>query len=319
MKSSILAVALLPLLAGCLASTHPTAPAALGTPASTADLEAVLATPGPIELETVVAADWAVDRAGLINLEHDEAVAARLEDGAEPIHIYMPALRHPERGLFLVDTGVEEAVRTDPDRSLFGGLVGSAMNVDQLKVRTDTKAWLAQQPAPPAGVLLTHLHLDHISGMRDVPPDTPVYAGPGEPAVRAFLHMFVQGTMDDAMSAKGALQEWAFQPDPSGAFAGGLDVFGDGTVWALHVPGHTPGSTAYLVRTPNGPVLLTGDACHTRWGWQHGVEPGTFSHDQPLSAESLGRLLALVKRHPEIEVRLGHQALEEEVAVRGAE
>ena len=86
-----------------------------------------------------------------------------------------------------------------------------------------------------------------------------------------------------------------------------LDVFGDGSVWALHVPGHTPGSTAYLARTPKGPVLMVGDACHTSWGWDHGVEPGDFSKDQPLSTESLASLEALVKRHPSIDVRLGHQ------------
>jgi len=88
-----------------------------------------------------------------------------------------------------------------------------------------------------------------------------------------------------------------------------LDVFGDGTVWALAVPGHTPGSTAYLARTPTGPVLLVGDACHTAWGWENGVEPGKFSADLPKSADSLARLKRLVARHPEIDVRLGHQAL----------
>jgi glyoxylase-like metal-dependent hydrolase (beta-lactamase superfamily II) len=86
-----------------------------------------------------------------------------------------------------------------------------------------------------------------------------------------------------------------------------VDVFGDGTVWALWVPGHTLGSTAYLVRTPKGPVLLTGDACHTRWGWEHDVEPGTFSSDLPRSAESLARLRRLAAEHPAIDVRLGHQ------------
>jgi hypothetical protein len=52
---------------------------------------------------------------------------------------------------------------------------------------------------------------------------------------------------------------------------------------------------------------MVGDACHTSWGWDHGVEPGTFSKDQPESAESLQQLQALVKRHPTIDVRLGHQ------------
>jgi len=86
-------------------------------------------------------------------------------------------------------------------------------------------------------------------------------------------------------------------------------VFNDGSLWALHVPGHTPGSTAYLARTGKGPVLLVGDACHTSWGWEHSVEPGTFSSDQPRSAESLRSLSELVKRHPSIDVRLGHQPL----------
>ena len=86
-----------------------------------------------------------------------------------------------------------------------------------------------------------------------------------------------------------------------------LDVFGDGSFWAIWVPGHTAGSTAFVARTPNGPVLFTGDACHTTWGWQNGVEPGTFSEDQPKSAVSLSRLEKLVERHPHIDVRVGHQ------------
>jgi hypothetical protein len=56
-------------------------------------------------------------------------------------------------------------------------------------------------------------------------------------------------------------------------------------------------------------VLLTGDACHTAWGWEHGVEPGTFSDDQQESAVSLDRLRQLAAKHPTMQVRLGHQAL----------
>jgi glyoxylase-like metal-dependent hydrolase (beta-lactamase superfamily II) len=84
-------------------------------------------------------------------------------------------------------------------------------------------------------------------------------------------------------------------------------VFGDGSLWALLVPGHTPGSTAYLARTTKGPVLLTGDTCHTRWGWEHDVAPGSFTADHAANVESLKRLRALVAEHPAIDVRLGHQ------------
>jgi glyoxylase-like metal-dependent hydrolase (beta-lactamase superfamily II) len=98
-------------------------------------------------------------------------------------------------------------------------------------------------------------------------------------------------------------------PTPDGTFAGVSDVLGDGSLWGIWVPGHTPGSVAFLARTPGGPVLLTGDACHTAWGWKNGVAPGTFSDDVEGSADSLARLEAFVARHPKVEVRLGHQEL----------
>jgi glyoxylase-like metal-dependent hydrolase (beta-lactamase superfamily II) len=81
----------------------------------------------------------------------------------------------------------------------------------------------------------------------------------------------------------------------------------DGSAFAISVPGHTPGSTAYVLRTPKGPILLTGDTCHTRWGWEHSVEPGSYTADQPTNRKSLLLLEELVRRHPAMDVRLGHQ------------
>jgi N-acyl homoserine lactone hydrolase len=190
-----------------------------------------------------------------------------------------------------------------------GWLVRRYMHPEKMKVRTDTAALLARLPTPLAGVFLTHLHLDHISGMPDVPRGTPIFAGPGEVEDRAFVNMFARGSVDGMLEGHRPIQEWAFQPDPGGRFAGVLDVLGDGSVIALWVPGHTAGTTAYVVRTPRGPVLLTGDACHTRWGWEHDVEPGTFSADRARSATSLAALRALAARHPAIDVRPGHQSL----------
>lgn len=54
-------------------------------------------------------------------------------------------------------------------------------------------------------------------------------------------------------------------------------------------------------------MLLTGDACHTKWGWDNGVEPGSFSADRPRSVQSLAALQQLAARHPTMAVRLGHQ------------
>lgn len=324
-KRKLLLATALPLaLAAGLASvgvrptSHPVEAATLGTTSSTSRLEQVLGTPGPVVVETVKAADWEITRAGLLNLDHEKARTAGLEDGPEPIQIFFHALRHPERGLYLVDTGIERALRDAPERAALRVIAAKVMNVDKMRFATDTASWLARQPEPLAGVLLTHLHLDHLSGLPDVPRGTPLYAGPGETRERAFLNVFVQPVIDRTLAGHAPLRELRFQADPSGVFAGVLDLFGDQSLFALLVPGHTAGSTAYLARTPDGPVLLVGDACHTAWGWEHGVEPGTFSRDRAESALSLERLRVFAEKHPEVEVRLGHQVLPAEPRAVGA-
>jgi glyoxylase-like metal-dependent hydrolase (beta-lactamase superfamily II) len=285
------------------------ATARLGTPNSTQALEAVIDEPGPVTVQTVVGAEWQVDRSGLLNLKHPKARAAGLVDGPEPIKIFFHVIQHPTRGTFLVDTGVEDALEHDPEHAALSGIVAKAAHVELMKVHASTGAWLKAHGETLNGVFLTHLHLDHVAGMPDVPSSVPLYVGPGEASERGAMNLLTQPIIDRALGAHGSLQTWQFSRDPSGVFAGVLDVFGDGTLWALHVPGHTPGSVAFVARTPNGPVLLTGDACHTAWGWKNRVEPGTFSDDPPASVESLNQLEELAARHPKLDVRLGHQSL----------
>jgi N-acyl homoserine lactone hydrolase len=302
-------IALIPslLALGCAASHHATAPADLGKARASHEMIALIDQPGPVEVETVKAADWVVARSGLINLDHPKAKAAGLEDGDEPIGIYFHVLRHPRFGMFIVDTGVESGFRDPDGNDRVSFVIESAMRTSDLEIHTTTSEWLAAQSAPLAGVFLTHLHLDHVMGLPDVASSVPVYAGPGEPDASGFLNMFTRGTIDRMLQASGPIREWPYAGDADERFAAVVDIFGDASVWAIHVPGHSPGSTAYLIRTPNGPELLVGDASHTRWGWEHGVEPGTFSLDGPGSVESLAGLRELAQEFPQLEIHLGHQ------------
>jgi N-acyl homoserine lactone hydrolase len=298
-----------PLGGGCAQTRHPAEPAAIGVPVSSSAMEAQIDAPGPIEVETVVAADWEIDRGGLINLDHPKAKAAGLVDGPEPLQIYLHGLKHPRRGLWMIDTGIERDLHAAPGKAAIQGLVAAFMNLDAMKIRTDTATWIAGAGEPVRGVLLTHLHVDHVSGMRDVPVGTMLVTGPGEARDSKLENLALQPVIDRALAGKGPTRELRFAPDPDGRFEGVLDLFGDASLYAIHVPGHTAGTTAYLARTPKGPVLFVGDACHTRWGWENGVEPGKFSTDGPRSAVSLEKLRALAARHPRIDVRLGHQPM----------
>jgi N-acyl homoserine lactone hydrolase len=271
-------------------------------PKEQADLDALADVPGPLELETLVSATWAVERSGLINLKAPEA--ASLKDDVVPIVIKAYRLHHPSKGYFLIDSGVEDAFRVAPSRALIRGLVGSVAHIERLTVVTPAR-FFADRPVQ--NIFLTHLHMDHVLGLRELSPVATVYVGRGEANERSFEHLFTRGIIDDALAGRAPLAELQFTPDPKKRFEGLLDVFGDGSFFALQVPGHTDGSTAYFARTKNGGVLFTGDACHTKWGWEHSVEPGTFSSDQPRSRRSLLALKSFVNVHPSVRVEIGHE------------
>lgn len=295
------------LLQGCALSSHPVGNQAIGRASGSAEMEGLIDRPGTVRLETITSADWQVPLSGILNLKNPAAVEAKLVDRDEPIHVYAHLIRHPQRGNFLVDTGVSQKLVDDPGAVGLNWLVRTAMHVEKLHLVNSTGKMQQGLDGGLSGVLFTHLHLDHISGLPDIPNQVPLYAGASETSATSLKNLFVRGATDSLLEGHPPLQQWNFQPDPQQRFAGVIDVFEDGSVFAISVPGHTHGSVAFLVRTVDGPVLLTGDTCHTRWGWEHTVEPGDFSDDARSNLASLESLKQLVARHPGISVRLGHQ------------
>ncbi|QFY42791.1 MBL fold metallo-hydrolase [Candidatus Methylospira mobilis] len=295
------------LLQGCTPTSHTVETSQLGRTSSSAEMESVIDQPGPIQLETINSADWSVPLSGLLNINSPEAIQAGLKDHAEPIQIYAHLLKHPQRGNYLIDTGVSRKLLDDPGKAGVGWLIRLVMPLQGIRLNKSTADILQGLDGRLSGVFFTHLHLDHISGMPDIPVDAHLYMGANESAESNLQNMLLQGTVDRFFNLKPPLQEWSFQADPQHQFEGIVDIFADGSVFAISVPGHTPGSTAYLVRTTLGPVLLTGDVSHTRWGWEHAVEPGTYTEDHERNLKNLKSLKNLVAKHPKIEVRLGHQ------------
>ncbi len=282
------------------ATRHQATPSPVGAASSREALVNSLQNSKTVSLSVIRSANWSAPLSGLINLDNPTAQRAALTNTEEPIQIYTYHLQHPEFGDYLIDTGVSNEFVDNPGTFNVPAWLEPQLRFDRMEITVNTEEVVNNIEAPLQGIFITHLHLDHVSGLPAIDNNVPIYVGKGEAQEKYFLFAATRGIVDALLKGRPELREWQ---------ASYVDVFNDGSVFAIHSPGHTAGSTAYLVNTSEGPVLLAGDVSHTAWGWNNQVEPGNFSTNQPRSRESLLNLIKLVEDNPQIQVRLGHKEL----------
>ena len=77
--------------------------------------------------------------------------------------------------------------------------------------------------------------------------------------------------------------------------SGDRDIFGDGSVVMLDLPGHSPGHHGLLVRLKDrGPILLTGDLAHTRENYDDNGVP-VFNTDRAQTLASFDRFKRIAR------------------------
>jgi len=84
------------------------------------------------------------------------------------------------------------------------------------------------------------------------------------------------------------------------------DLFGDGSVWLLATPGHTPGHMSVFLNATSGPILMTFDAAHLEATFQYNA-PGGLGADLEVASDSIVRLKALADEIANIRMIYGHE------------
>jgi glyoxylase-like metal-dependent hydrolase (beta-lactamase superfamily II) len=86
-----------------------------------------------------------------------------------------------------------------------------------------------------------------------------------------------------------------------------VDIFGDGSFWAISTPGHTKGHMSFLINSENGPVLLATDACFIKLGFEKGIGASDYTDDVLMAQSSLNNLVEFKKVYPQVKVFCGHE------------
>jgi len=189
------------------------------------------------------------------------------KDAWVPVPIQAFLVEHPGAGPVLIDTGLHPSVAAKPSAS-FGRVTLLAFRDLQMDDGQALPAQLRERGIDPQrvqAVVMTHLHVDHASGISEFPAATFVVSRAEWDAAttQGRFHGYVTRQFDHAFDYRLLDFEGADAGSFSG-FARSFDLFGDGSLRAVYTPGHTLGHMSVVARTARGEVLVAGDAMFLR-------------------------------------------------------
>jgi glyoxylase-like metal-dependent hydrolase (beta-lactamase superfamily II) len=260
----------------------------------------ILSNPRAITMRAYSTGMMQTTRSGIMNLEHKEA--QDIQDRAIEIPVNVGVIQHHDLGAYLIDAGLDKSYVHNQHGTIRGLMVESYLGKGSQEPNTHISAILDREGIQPNGVFLTHLHMDHTAGIVDLPKDIPYVAGKNERY--ANFRFFMQS---DHLAGIDALYEIDFAEGvdlpPLGK---GVDVFGDGSLWAISSSGHSAGHVVFLINGIDEQVLYTGDACNDHYQFETGIGPGSYSSDLEGGQEVLERILLFKERYPEVKLVYGH-------------
>ena len=195
------------------------------------------------------------------------------EHGPRPITDSCYLVRNGDQ-ILLWDTGFPVSLKGQ--QMDMGGLV-----VTMTKTIAEQLQVLGLKPADIDIVGISHMHGDHTGQAKEFP---------------GAKLLVGKGDFELTKGPKDPFGPWRTPDAKVEAMHGAdIDVFGDGSVMALNLPGHTPDHMALLVKLKSGNVLLSGDLYHaTEAREKKGVPPFNTSRAETLA--SMDRFERLAKK-----------------------
>lgn len=185
-------------------------------------------------------------------------------------HALVALLHHPQRGWLLWDTGYAPHMLAETEHLPFR--LYRRMTPLRLRPELAAAAQLARFGLAPAGIgtiIVSHFHADHVAGLRDFPAAQFVTsrAAYDDFASRRGFSALRRGYVPALVPADFARRAELLDP-PAGQPLPGLgpthDLFGDGSLLLVALPGHARGQLGMLANTERGRVLFAADGAWMR-------------------------------------------------------
>ncbi|WP_340084563.1 MBL fold metallo-hydrolase [Siminovitchia sp. FSL H7-0308] len=220
-------------------------------------------------------------------------------------------IQHPVAGNLLFDTGY--STRFYAYTATFPFSLMSAITpvhiTDQENAATQLKA-IGIAPEEIRHVLLSHLHVDHSGGVQDFKHarffvDCKEWEFGQRAAWRLLLNGYIKKLYDQIPLSKRTLLHFEKNGTPYGPFKHTIDLFQDGSIILISLPGHSIGQYGLLLNQPSGKrFFLLADAVYlnenyrtlTTGSWWSRL--AHFNYKQMISWFSLFKQLE--QNHPDL-------------------
>jgi glyoxylase-like metal-dependent hydrolase (beta-lactamase superfamily II) len=236
--------------------------------------------------------------------------------GWREVRCHAPAflLQHPARGPMLFDTGYAprllEAFAHWPDR-LYKYATPTTLGAPALLQLHAHGVDVADV----CTVIVSHLHADHVAGLRDFPRAAFVISQPAlelQQSVRG-VHAVRRGVLQQLFPPDFAIRAQvirALGDAPLPWLGATHDLFGDGSILLVAMPGHARGQLGALVRSTRGPVLLCADGAWTSQAWRELRAPHAVTtvmqDDMAALTATLRALQCFARERPDVTILPTH-------------
>ena len=134
---------------------------------------------------------------------------------------------------------------------------GTAVCFDAGGEPDDVKAYLRLEKLSLVAIVLTHGHMDHILGVGSLKAAT---------GAKLYVPESDEAMLSDPAKSLAAQFGYGIEPIKADEILKDGDSFSVGglSITVLHTPGHTPGSSSYIVEQNGSKLLVSGDTLFAR-------------------------------------------------------